>query len=139
MKTSKLEELRQSLEDVNSEFFSLLARRQKLVNQIQELKKSEDVWDPRREYALFSRYCYENTHFDLKQDFLFSYLIESQAQASGRYPAWSCGEHLHKVKQGLNYQLNPILLWLRDRKTYCELALNAEYEKKLGEILTDEK
>ncbi len=138
LESRKLSNLRHKLEILNYKFLDLLDKRLELVKGIQQEKKkldhSVDIWTPDREYYLFKKFVEQNPYLDFRVDFMYSLLIEYQACMIGDYPVWSEHQHLNSVQNNLFERINPLLLYLRDRKKWEILDLKEEYKAKLTGI-----
>ncbi|MFT6633405.1 MAG: chorismate mutase [Bacteriovoracaceae bacterium] len=140
IKNPELEILRTELESINLNFLEMLDKRQKIVTQIQTVKKessTKNIWVPERELSLFKKYD-ELNPTDIKKDLIYSLIIESQAKVSADYPEWSAGEHLENSELNLNNMMNPILLFIRNRSEYQKLKLSKHYNLILKDLLKDE-
>ena len=122
-----LASLREHLIELNEQLFSVLTLRQALVSQIREQKNS--AWSPERERFIFSRYVKATPDYNVKQDLIYSLIIEQQAGQG--YPRWSEGEHLTHAPTQLEQQLNPLLLLERDLASFQNLKLKPEIKEQI--------
>ena len=132
-----LPHLRSQLDLINEQLFQLLDSRAALVEKIQSEKKVS--WDPERELSVFGEYTSNYPQNSLKEDLIYSLLIESQAQSFG-YPRWSEGDHLkNETPKNIQSMLNPVLLRMRNESEYQALDLIDDYKKLLEGIWENQK
>lgn len=129
---SKLSIYRESLFQLNTQFFLILSERRLLSLKIQELKGSSgrfSHFDPEREKGLFEQVKTELKELSLKELLAFSLVMEDQAMAMapGSYPAWSSGHHLSDSGDELYHMINPLMLKACRPEMFQRLVLNAEF------------
>lgn len=129
---SKLSVYRESLLQLNTQFFLILSERRQLSLKIQELKGSTgrfSHFDPEREKGLFEQAKTELKELSLKELLAFSLVMEDQAMAMapGSYPAWSNGLHLSDSGDELYQMINPLMLKVSRPELFQRLALNGEF------------
>ena len=120
-----LSDLRGKIEGINRQILSLLTERQEAIDAIQTQKSI--CWDPEREKEIFAQYIAENPNKSLSEDFIFSYIMQTQSKAYG-YPQFSEGVHLTETSGLLQEKINPILLMLRNEVLYKDLKISEEYK-----------
>ena len=137
MSQDNLEHLRQELEILSLRMMELVDQRFEIIQDIQKIKqqKSQDLWSPEREYKMFKKYIELTPKADLRFDQMYSLLIEVQASRVGNYPEWSKGVHLEQGEFGLEAFINPILLYMRDKKAWNKLTIKADYLTQIEEVL----
>src|SRR5688500_17894901 len=101
---SDLAQLRESLAQLNSEFFLLIGERRNLTVKIQEYKEATgrySHYDPDREKEIFSLFQAQLKACSIKELLAFSLIMEDQAMAlaPGSYPAWSQMTHITTPKR----------------------------------------
>lgn len=136
-----LSELRKELDKINVRIFSHLNKRQQIVRKIQSEKCKLEIttsWSPLREKEIFLVYIKSYPLFDLEHDLLYSLLIEKQASLTAKYPRWSRLEHLREPSLGIEFLVNPVLLFLRDKNVYHRLDLLSEYKEKIERTFCNE-
>tara|TARA_Y100000031_G_C8007772_1_gene286658 strand:- start:74 stop:451 length:378 start_codon:yes stop_codon:yes gene_type:complete len=122
---------------LNREIFQAIEKRAVIVEKIQNQKKIS--WDPSREIKVFKNYIEQNPQNSLKQDLVYSLLIETQVEAFG-YPRWSEGDHLKSNSaQSINQMLNPVLLRMRNESEYQALELVEDYRILLDNVWENQK
>jgi len=124
-----LSNLRSQLVDLNIELFKLISQRAQLTQLIQK-EKGPDLkshYDAQREKALFQELLPELKKLSLKELASFSLLMESQAQAPSKYPAWSEGVHLVGPNLGIQSLINPLLLKVTHPEHFKTLKLKTEF------------
>ena len=107
-----LTKLREALDQLNKQWFSLVQERRELVSQIQSVKLVGSLphFDYDRESALFSDLLKLLAPLHLKELLAFSVLMEAHAGSPERYPAWSEGVHLAELPLKDFHRINPVLL-----------------------------
>ena len=130
---SNLAQLRESLAQLNSEFFLSLKERRTVCVKIQEFKRGEGRYahyDPDREKQLFLILKTQLLELSLKELLAFSLVMEDQAQAfaPGAYPNWSTGVHLVDSQRDLLEMINPLLLKITHPELYQKLSLGSDFQ-----------
>ncbi len=126
----KLGELRDSLRDLNHQLFKLMLERRSLVEQIQQEKTHIDgfaSFDCQREQQFFQELKPVLSKLSLQELMAFSLLMEGQAGAPTRYPAWSEGVHLLEAPSHNELRLNPILLKILLPEAFAILKLTPHF------------
>lgn len=132
-----LGQLREQLELINRSLFQSLDKRIEVIEKIQSLKQIS--WDPSREIKVFKDFSKNYPQNNLKQDLVYSLLIESQAEAFG-YPRWSEGDHLALGRaESISQMINPILLRIRNESEYQALDLIEDYRVMLEKVWENQK
>lgn len=125
----KIELLRESLELVNSDLFSLLNKRKSIVHNIQKLKQTNLCFDYDRELELFKKNTNLLKDLSDKELYIYSLIIESHAESyNGNYPSWSSYEHLETPSTDVLDGTNPLLLALFSKKRYASLNIKSRFQ-----------
>jgi chorismate mutase len=127
---TKLGELRDSLRDLNQQIFKLILERRSLVEQIQQQKTHVDgfaSFDLQRELQFFQELKPVLSKLSLQELMAFSLLMEGQAGAPIKYPAWSEGVHLLEAPSHNEHRLNPILLKILLPEAFATLKLTSHF------------
>lgn len=129
---SKLSLYRETLLQLNTQFFLILSERRLLSLKIQELKESGgrfSHFDPDREKGLFNQLKEEIKGLSVKELLAFSLIMEDQAMAMapGSYPAWSNGLHLSGPGDDLYHMINPLMLKVARPELFSRLVLSSEF------------
>ena len=129
---SKLSQYRETLLQLNTQFFLILSERRQVSLKIQELKTSTGRYshfDPEREKALFELLAPDLKKLSLKELLSFSLIMEDQAMAMapGSYPSWSNKLHLSSAGEELFYMINPLMLKFSRPELFERLVLKADF------------
>lgn len=126
----KLSELRDNLRDLNQQLFTLFIERRALVEQIQLQKGQNDgfaSFDSQRELLFFRDLSPTLSRLSSQELLAFSILMEGQAGAPTKYPAWSEGVHLLEAPSHNEHRLNPILLSILRPEAFAALKLTPHF------------
>ncbi|MFP5492235.1 MAG: chorismate mutase [Bacteriovoracia bacterium] len=127
----KLSELRANLTEINQKLLTTIKERRALVHEIQQCKESTQnpfsSYDSARESELFARMRHDLLELSDSELLAFSILMEAQAGAPERYPAWSSGVHLLEAPQSVMHQLNPLLVKLLSPTSFDALKLTTHF------------
>ena len=126
----ELNSCRARLEELNQEFFQILAKRRSITKKIQKAKKEsgDNCYAPERELELFRRQSEFFETCSLKELWSFSLIMEDQAGDS--YPKWSEGEHLKDKAQNMEriaHRINPLLVLLFHPEKISLDAIESEF------------
>ncbi|MFP5387100.1 MAG: chorismate mutase [Bacteriovoracia bacterium] len=129
---SELNQLREALAQLNSEFFLTLAERRNLTVRIQEIKARTgrySHYDPEREREVLGLVKVQLKNLTLKELLAFSLVMEdhAMAMAPGSYPAWSNFTHLIDPKKELYEMINPLMLKISHPDFFARLNLSQEF------------
>lgn len=129
---SKLTELREALEKLNSEFFQAVSLRRETAIQIQKLKSSKEEFpnfDPQREIDVFRKFQKELASLTEKELLSFSLIMEDQAMSlrPDSYPTWSHFVHLSSHNSRLYEMINPMILKIVRPNLFNSLSLSSEF------------
>jgi hypothetical protein len=129
---SKLAFLRETLAQLNSEFFLTLSQRRSITLNIQDLKESKghfSHFDPEKEKEVFILIKDQLCSLSIKELLAFSLVMEDQAMAMapGSYPTWSNFIHLTSHHNELYEMANPIMLKVARPEFFNRLRLSSEF------------
>lgn len=127
---TKLSELRDNLRDLNHKIFKLFIERRVLVEQIQNQKSQSEgftSFDFQRELQFFKELTPELVKLSAHELMAFSLLMEGQAGAPTKYPAWSEGIHLLEAPSHSEHRLNPVLLSILRPEAFLSLKLTPHF------------
>lgn len=130
-----IDALRNDIVEVNSSLFEILNKRKKIVSDIQKLKNGPS-WKPKVELKVFSD-ALKNQDLTLKELLIFSNIVEFQV-LKDCYPQWSCRVHIETESidhRKLEQQINPILLYVFDKKLYNATKLKPNFKKIIEESI----
>jgi len=122
--------LRDSLRDLNQQLFDLFLERRTLVEQIQQQKAQNTgfaSFDCEREQQFFRELKPMLSKLSSHEVLAFSILMEGQAGAPTKYPAWSEGVHLLEAPSHNEHRLNPILLSILQPGAFATLKLTPHF------------
>ncbi len=124
-----LSKYRSQLSELNCELFELFKKRAQLTHLIQAEKGSQlaSHYDAHREQALFVELKGKLQSLSLGELASFSLLMESQAGAPLKYPAWSEGVHLVGPIHGVQSLINPLLLKTTHPELFKTLKLKTDF------------
>jgi chorismate mutase len=127
----KLNELRESLAELNLKLFATIKERRALVQDIQQSKTSSKTsyssYDSARENEMFARMRPELLELSESELLAFSLLIEGHASAPEHYPAWSNGVHLLEAPQSVRHKINPLIVKALWPATFDALKLTTHF------------
>ena len=128
--SSKLSELRDNLRDINQQLFKMFLERRAVVEQIQQQKSQTGTFssfDSNRELQFFQELKPVLAGLSVQELLAFSLLMEGQAGAPAKYPAWSEGVHLLEAPSHNKHRLNPILLKILLPEAFATLKLTPHF------------
>lgn len=129
---SNLAQLRETLAQLNSEFFLTIGERRAITIKIQQSKTPigrYSHYDPEREREIFTQFQTELKNCSMKELLAFSLIMEdhAMAMAPGSYPSWSQFTHLLHPQRELYEMVNPFLLKLSHPDLFKMLTLSIEF------------
>src|SRR3989338_4723369 len=126
---SDIASCRLSLLVLNQQIINLIRQRRNLVQQISSHKKSQELFDIKREIEVFQKLSIDLSPLTLDELFAFSFLMETQVKQWGQYPSWSKGDHLEQASEHLIHKINPVMLKVLKPEEFKNLDLNPNFKK----------
>ena len=139
---AKLDILRDQLQKINEELFTIIKERRGVVERISKEKSSINKipkysnWDPAREWELFNRHLRDLGSLTAEEIFAFSLVIESQAGTISKYPRWSKREHIESEgSHSIMGQINPLLVALIFPEEFKKISIKKEITHHISIIM----